>query len=227
MEIKDYNYITIQGFMVTDLKLKGNELMVYAIIFGFSQYQGQVFNGNLQYLCEWTNSSKQGVIKALKSLQEKGLIGKTEKYTNGVKSCEYYVTENTRSVKEPIEEKEEPKKEDSDVKEIIDYLNAKAGTRYRADIKATINLIHARKREKYTLSDFKKVIDNKCRDWVGTDMEQYIRPQTLFGTKFENYLNANAKSSKNAPIEKEHTYDVNEIDEFQRNFLMNMMKGKE
>ena len=86
------NYILIQGFMVTELGLKGNELLVYACIYGFSQAENQTFNGGLQYLADWTNSTKQGVIKCLKSLVEKGLIEKKETVIQGVKFCEYYVT---------------------------------------------------------------------------------------------------------------------------------------
>ena len=92
-KVKNENYIVIQGFMVNELKLKGNELMVYAIIYGFSQTENQRFTGGLQYLADWTNSSKQGVIKNLKSLVEKGYIVKEEKLINGVKFCEYYTTE--------------------------------------------------------------------------------------------------------------------------------------
>ena len=91
--IKNENYITIQGFMVNELHLKGNELLVYAIIFGFSQSKDQRFTGSLQYLAEWTNSTKQGVLKNLKSLLEKGYIVKEEKLLKGVKFCEYYTTE--------------------------------------------------------------------------------------------------------------------------------------
>lgn len=74
--IKDGSYINIQSFMVTELELKGNELLVYAIIYGFSQAEGTYFNGSLQYLADWTNSTKQGIVKNLKSLMEKGLIEK-------------------------------------------------------------------------------------------------------------------------------------------------------
>lgn len=92
MAIKDENYINIQGWMVNELKLKGNELLLYALIYGFSQTEGQVYNGGLQYLADWTNSTKQGVIKNLKSLVEKGYIVKKEEKVNSVKFCEYYVT---------------------------------------------------------------------------------------------------------------------------------------
>ena len=91
-KVNSDNYVVIQGWMINDLNLKGNELLIYAIIYGFSQAEGQIFNGSLQYLAEWTNSTKQGVSKNLKSLVEKGFIGKNDKYINGVKFCEYYAT---------------------------------------------------------------------------------------------------------------------------------------
>ncbi len=88
-KVKDENYISISGWMVTSLGLKGNELLVYAIIYGFSQDDETRFTGSLQYLADWTNSTKQSCIKCLKSLVEKGYITKDEKIVNGVKFCEY------------------------------------------------------------------------------------------------------------------------------------------
>lgn len=91
--VKKENFILIQGWMISELKLKGNELIIYACIYGFSQAENQTFSGSLQYLADWTNSTKQGVIKCLKSLVEKGLLVKKENTINGVKFCEYYATE--------------------------------------------------------------------------------------------------------------------------------------
>ena len=91
-KIQNENYVVIQGWMINDLHLKGNELIVYAVIYGFAQTEGQFFKGSLQYLADWTNSTKQGVVKNLKSLIEKGFIKKNDKYINGVKFCEYYTT---------------------------------------------------------------------------------------------------------------------------------------
>lgn len=91
--INNENYVVIQGFMVKELQLKGNDLLVYAIIYGFSQQKNQRFTGSLQYLADWANSSKQGVQKNLKSLIDKGLIAKEDKIINGVKFVEYYATE--------------------------------------------------------------------------------------------------------------------------------------
>lgn len=100
-KVKDGNFITIQSFMVKDLKLKGNELLTYAIIYGFSQNGEDKFTGSLQYICDWTNSTKQGIMKSLKSLVEKGLIEKTDIYKNGVKFVEYHAIEFT-SVKQSL-----------------------------------------------------------------------------------------------------------------------------
>ena len=72
---------------------------------------------------------------------------------------------------------------------VVDYLNEKAGTNYRATSKATQQHINARLAEGYKVDDFKTVIDKKCAEWLHTDFEQYLRPSTLFGSKFENYLN--------------------------------------
>jgi uncharacterized phage protein (TIGR02220 family) len=74
-------------------------------------------------------------------------------------------------------------------KKIIDYLNSKAGTNYRPSTKATQRFIRARFNEGFTLDDFYTVISHKCREWkTDSKMVQYLRPETLFGTKFESYL---------------------------------------
>lgn len=83
--IKDDNYLTIQGWQINQLGLKGNELIIYAAIYGFTQAEGQWFTGSQQYLADWTNSTTRGVRKALASLEEKGLLliaknGKGNKY---------------------------------------------------------------------------------------------------------------------------------------------------
>lgn len=97
MNIKPNNYFTVQGWMVTELKLKGNDLMVYAIIYGFSQTDNQYYTGGLRYLCEWTNSSKQGIQNNLKHLIQNGLIEKKEEFSNGVKYA-YYKAKDIQQV---------------------------------------------------------------------------------------------------------------------------------
>ena len=92
------NYICIQGWMILDLELKGNELLVYACIYGFSQAENQVFSGGLQYLADWTRSTKRGVMKTVKSLVEKGLVEKKDRYVNDVKFCEYRALKTPKKV---------------------------------------------------------------------------------------------------------------------------------
>ena len=100
-KIKDGNYYVVQSFMVKELGLKGLEKEIYAIIYGFSQAE-QKFDGSLQYLADWTLSTKQGVMKVLKSLQEKELINKEEEYKNGVKFVKYYATEFNGGMKQSL-----------------------------------------------------------------------------------------------------------------------------
>ena len=87
--MKEGTYITIQWWMVNELKLKGNELLVFAIIYGFCQDGESVYNGSAACLAEWTNSSRRGVMKTLKSLLEKKYITKIEETVKGVKYCKY------------------------------------------------------------------------------------------------------------------------------------------
>lgn len=74
-------------------------------------------------------------------------------------------------------------------KEIVEYLNEKAGKKYKASSDKTKKCIRARWNERHRFEDFKQVIDNKVGEWMGTEWESYLRPETLFGTKFEGYLN--------------------------------------
>ena len=80
--------------------------------------------------------------------------------------------------------------------EIIQHLNMRAGTKYKSNTAKTKQLIKARLNEGFTLDDFKTVIDKKCVEWCGTEFEKFLRPNTLFGTKFESYLNQNVVKPK-------------------------------
>lgn len=75
-------------------------------------------------------------------------------------------------------------------KEVVGYLNKRAGRQYRHTTPKTQNLIKARQSEGFVVDDFMKVIDIKVAEWKDDpDMDKYLRPETLFGTKFESYLN--------------------------------------
>lgn len=213
--IKDENFYQVQGWMINRLGLKGVALSVYAIIYGFSQDGESEFTGSLQYLCDFCGGvSKPTVIAALKSLVEPQYIIRREEYINGVKFNRYkanlpllkilnggskeiltgVVKNFNGGSKESLPNNKDNNKSlyTKEINNIIDHLNLRAGTNYRASSKATQGHINARLAEGYTVEDFYTVIDKKCAEWKGGDMEKYLRPETLFGSKFENYLNAPA-----------------------------------
>ena len=91
----DNNYIVIQGWMINQLNLKGNELLCYALIYGFSQDGKSEFIGSASYIAGWLNIDKRRVFDVLKRLTEKGYIQKSEKFVaNNVKLCSYKAVKN-------------------------------------------------------------------------------------------------------------------------------------
>ena len=97
--VKNKHFIVVHEFMVRDLHLKGNELLIYAIIFDFSQTKEQKFSGSLRYLAGRTNSTKQSVLNSLKSLMQKGYIKKEEQIINGVKYCSYCISKKSEEAR--------------------------------------------------------------------------------------------------------------------------------
>ena len=83
------NYYVIHGWMLNELKLFGNELIIYAVIYGFSQIEGTVFNGTLDYLCSCAGCARRAALIILQKLQEKGLIFKNKYDKNGLKNTAY------------------------------------------------------------------------------------------------------------------------------------------
>lgn len=93
-------------------------------------------------------------------------------------------------------------------KEVIEYLNDKSSKQYKHTTKKTQTLIKSRFNEGFNLEDFKSVIDTKSKEWMNTDMEKYLRPETLFGTKFESYLN---QMDKTETGEYDPLWDVKDL----------------
>lgn len=92
-----------------------------------------------------------------------------------------------------------------DVHDIISYLNGKTGYHYRETTSKSQQLIRARMNEHFTVDDFKKVIDNMTAEWLGDKKwQKYLRPETLFGPKFESYLNR-------IPAKPKDDYDYGEV----------------
>ena len=113
----DNNYIMIQGWMINQLNLKGNELLCYALIYGFSQDGKSEFIGSASYIAEWLNIDKRRVFDVLKRLTEKGYIQKSEKFVaNNIKLCSYKAVKNVTASDEtssPRDETSSPRDETS------------------------------------------------------------------------------------------------------------------
>lgn len=113
-----------------------------------------------------------------------------------VKSRDSHATEEEIELDKELELEEEvntlsgnPTTHQPHYQPIINYLNEKTGKHYKHTTNKTQTVIKARWNEGFTEDDFRKVIDNKVAEWKGTDMEKFLRPETLFGNKFEGYLN--------------------------------------
>ena len=168
-KVNERNYIVVQGWMLTDLHLKGNELLIYACIYGFSQLDGQVFSGSLQYLADWTNSTKRGVVKCLKSLVEKGYIAKADKVINGVKFCEYRVTKFTGVVNKVHggSEQSSPGGDEHSSPNKLDINNLENKKVYKVFVKPTLEEIQAYCAERKNNVDPKKFFDfYEAAHWI-------------------------------------------------------------
>lgn len=114
---------------------------------------------------------------------------------------------DTVTVTDPVDSEEDIKTKEA-IKEIVDYFNEVTGKHYTYTGKDTVKFIKARLKEKFTVEDFKTVIFKKASQWHGTDMEQYIRPQTLFSNKFESYLNESTPFTRKDELDEWAAQDV-------------------
>ncbi|MBQ7307318.1 MAG: conserved phage C-terminal domain-containing protein [Clostridia bacterium] len=131
-------------------------------------------NENQEEIIEETNQN-QNKIKTKSNENQ----NQNEKETHQDVNVNVIVNDNVNVNKISLEE----------IKGIVDYLNLKSNSHYKFSSSKTQSLIKARINDGFTLEDFKVVIDNKCEEWLGTDFEKFLRPETLFSNKFEGYLN--------------------------------------
>lgn len=152
--------------------------------------------------------SETAVAERVRKHREKQkLLHCNTKVTN---SNTYIDIEKRENIKEiDIEKREEidiysPDKSEQHTipyKEICEYLNIRTNSNYRSTTKKTKDLIKARFNEGFNLDDFKIVIDKKTIDWLNDkEMNKYLRPETLFGPKFESYLNQPTKEITTADL---------------------------
>lgn len=172
--------------------------------------QTKIFNNLRRPLEKSKKRSKCGSITKSNENQEE-IIGKTNQNQNKIKTksnenqnqnekethqdvnVNVIVNDNVNVNKISLEE----------IKGIVDYLNLKSNSHYKFSSSKTQSLIKARINDGFTLEDFKVVIDNKCEEWLGTDFEKFLRPETLFSNKFEGYLNQKPVSKTKTKSDKQ------------------------
>ena len=167
---------------------------------GIPVKKGQLITG-LNSLSKSANMTVQKIRTCLNRLKTTGeiTIKTTNKYSI-ITLCNYgtYQIKKTDSNK-PTTNKQQTnnnKQEGKEEKEIIMYLNLRAKKQFK-NTDGNVKIIRARLNEGYSLDDLKKVVNLKSDQWVDTDMEKYLRPETLFNkTKFQGYINEKQKSNE-------------------------------
>ena len=184
---------------------------------GWHDKDGNVFQyyTNEQLMIDLNCNSNKTIIKIKKELKDAGLItevrqgmnlpnriylgalnGSVESTFQEVQKVHHGSVENTLSEVQKVHtiKTENTKTENNNnifliCQEVISYLNLKAKKNFKIDTASHQKFIKARLKEGYVLEDFKKVVDVMVAKWKGTEYEQYLQPQTLFGNKMDNYLN--------------------------------------
>ena len=184
---------------------------------GWHDKEGNVFQyyTNEQLMIDLNCNSNKTIIKIKKELKDAGLMtevrqgmnlpnriyldalnGSVESTFQEVQKVHLGSVENTLSEVQKVHtiKTENTKTENNNnklliCKEVISYLNLKAKKNFKVDTASHQKFIQARLKEGYVLEDFKKVVDIMVAKWKGTEYEQYLQPQTLFGNKMDNYLN--------------------------------------
>jgi predicted phage replisome organizer/uncharacterized phage protein (TIGR02220 family) len=159
--------------------------------------------------------------RVAKHRERKRLMIENTRVTDDVTLHNVTVTEQNKNKKENKSKKEninntskevyveQNSTHTSECKEIIAYLNEKAGKNFKPNTRATQRLISARLNEGFTVDDFKTVIDNKVAEWKGdAKMDQYLQPSTLFApSHFDGYLNQKAAKPSTGSYDYERLND--------------------
>ena len=215
-------WIPKEIWLSTDLKVM--EKLVLVEIDSLDNEEG-CFASN-DHFSKFFSLSKNRCSEIIKSLEKKGYITIEYVYQQGSKAISKRVIKCVREIDSPTRKTEEgysEKCEDNNTsfsntfnntsnkkdiveqsstapipyEEIVQYLNQKTGKNFKSTSKATQRHIKARFTDGFVLDDFKQVIDNKCGDWLrDRKMKEYLRPETLFGTKFESYLNSKSTTAR-------------------------------
>ena len=190
-------------------KLSNNAKLMYMLLFGrlelsikngWHDRKGNVFQyyTNEQLMID-LNSSEKTIIKVKKELREVGLLEEVRQGNNLPNRI--YISQVDGTVENTVLELEKVQTNKIDIndtdnnniksicQEVITYLNQVTKKNFNKNTASHHKYIKARLKEGYKLKDFKHVVNVMAATWMGTDYERYLQPQTLFGNKFDSYLN--------------------------------------
>nr|DAG78390.1 MAG TPA: hypothetical protein [Caudoviricetes sp.] len=211
---REFKGIWIDRVIWLDERLSALDKCIFAEIDSYSLNEKGCYASN-KYLAEFCQCSERQISQSVSKLikcgylqclsfngRQRVLQSRVANFARqGRKFCEA-----EWQILRPINKEDKQNKEKiyiGQVAEIVAYLNDKLHTKYSAKSAANVRLITARLKDGYTVADFKTVVDKKCEEWSETEFAAYLRPQTLFGTKFDSYLNA--------PIRKKRKPEPNAI----------------
>lgn len=203
---RDFKGVWIAREVWLDRRLNALEKVILMEIDSLDSTERGCYASN-KYIAEFCQCSETKVSTAISKLVTLGYLtvksfdGRQRELKSSLSNSERQILKNEKAASQNLKEsnidnKTVNKTDKNNICAIVDYLNEKAGTHYRAASKATARHIEARLNEGFTLQDFFAVIDKKVSEWKGGEMERYLRPETLFGTKFEGYLNARVTTAR-------------------------------
>ena len=213
-ENRDFKGVWIPKEVWLDDRLSAVEKIILVEIDSLDSTERECWASN-QHIAKFCQVSERTVSSAISKLKDLGYIyvqsfdGRQRelksRFTSKQGRQANFASEGSKICEADMQDLRQSNTSNKEIySEVLGYLNEKAKTNYRISSKEAQKHINARLSEGFTVDDFKTVIDKKCSEWIGTDYEQYLRPQTLFGTKFESYLNA--------PVRERKTYGANGIE---------------
>lgn len=219
MKEKPNYYAIIPADVRYDRNLKDKAKLLYGEITSLSNKDGYCFASN-KYFADLYGVSITTISTLIKNLIDNNYIESEIIYKENSKEIDMrylkifkggYLKKFKGGIKENLKDNNTSINNTSInniyiVEQVIKHLNEITNSNYKSTTRTTRDKIIARLNEGFTLDDFIVVIDKKYWDWKGTEFEQYMRPETLFGTKFESYLNQ--------PMKKKTTKDIKLDDKF-------------
>jgi uncharacterized phage protein (TIGR02220 family) len=199
--MKDQGFINVQGWMINHTPFTGNDLLFYALVYGFSQDGRTKFKGGYSYIAKTLKITRRGAMKLCNRVVKTGYINSSlidgfNHFWANLKMVEVVnkVHHGSEQSSPVGSEQSSPINNSSNylIKDIVNLLNSKTGKLFKPTAEKNKKHIIARINEGYVFEDFQKVINTKTKDWLNDPkMDKFLRPETLFGPKFENYLNEN------------------------------------